>query len=410
MIDDCVETLKEAEEIGLGLRVINKGRLGFAYTSDLSALAVEEVVADAVSISKYTAADENNVLPQAEVDYPDLQIYDREIPDTPLEDKIRLAADTEQIAKGVDSRITIVERAGYEENQFCSLIINSNDLYAYSKGNSSGIYIVLVAEDEKDAQSGFSAMVRKQINQLKPELVGLEAAQRALRSLNARRIKSERLPCILEQGVVASFMGMLAQMVNAEAVQKGKSLFATQRGQLVAQRNFTLIDDGTYEGGIGSFPFDGEGVAARKNSVIKNGLLQEFIYDTYTAKKAGRESTGNGQRGSFRSLPSVGTTNFVIQPGEQSPEELIKEIAKGFYITGVMGMHTANPISGDFSVGASGLMIENGELTYPVRGVTIAGNMLEFLKDIDEIGNDLRFFGARAAPTMRLKSLSISGE
>ena len=410
VVNHQVETLKEAEEMGLGLRVINNGRLGFAYTSDLSTIAVKQAVADAVSISKYTAADKHNTLPPAESYYPDLEIYDNRISRISIEDKMEMACQVEEAAKAVDKRITIIERAGYEENEYSSLIINSNGLYAYSKGNFSGIYILLVAEDEQDAQSGFSVMLKKRINELKPGSVGEEGAKKAIRSLNARTIKSERLPCIMEPYVAVGFMGMMAQMINAEAVQKGKSLLADKKGQKVAAEVFTLIDDGTYKDGIGSFPYDGEGVAARRNLVIENGFLQDFIYDTYTANKAGVQSTGNGQRGSFRGLPSVGTTNFIIQPGSESPAKLISELNKGFYITGVMGMHTANPISGDFSVGASGMMIENGKLSYSVRGVTIAGNMLDFLKDIDTMGNDLRFFGTRAAPTIRLKSLSISGE
>ncbi len=410
VVNGQVETLKEAEEIGMGLRVINRGRLGFAYTSDLSDAAVNEVVDDAISISKYTAADKHNILPPAVSCYPDINTFDNNIPATCLEDKIEMARKVEQVAKSTDKRITIIERAGYEETEYSSLIINSNGLYAYEKGNFSGIYIFLVAEEKADAQNGFSVMLKKRIKELEPELVGEEAARKAIRSFNARTINSDRLPCIMEPYVVAGFMGMLAQMVNAEAVQKGKSLFADKRGQMVASEVFSLVDDGTYENGIGSFPFDGEGVPARKNIVIENGILQGFLYDTYTASKAGVQSTGNGQRGSFRGLPSVGTTNFIIQPGKESPEKLINGLDKGFYITEVMGMHTANPISGDFSVGASGIMIENGQLSYPVRGVTIAGNMIQFFKDIETVGNDLRFYGSKAAPTIRLKSLSIGGE
>lgn len=406
-----VETLKQAEEIGLGVRIINQGRLGFAYTSDLSEEAVLAVVNDAYNISKYTTSDENNRLPEGNISYPEMDfLYDDSFKKTSIEEKIDMARQVEEIAKNHDPRINVIERSAYEDTEFSSLIMNTNGLYAYAKGNFGGTYIFLVAEENGDAQNGFSMMIKRKYQDLDPKMVGVEAATNAVRSLNAKTIGSAKLPCIMEPYIMTRFMGLIAQMVDAEAVQKGKSLFADKKGEQVASPVFNLIDDGIYENGIASFPFDGEGVSCRKNNVIQNGVLQGFLYDTYTAHKAGIASTGNAARGSFRNLPSVGTTNFILAPGKESPSKLMSDIKKGFYITEVMGMHTANPISGDFSVGAAGIMIENGELTYPVRGVTIAGNLIDFLQDIEAVGNDLRFFGAKAAPTVRLKALSIGGE
>lgn len=410
VINGQVETLKEAEEAGLGLRVINNGRLGFVFTSDLSDQAISQVVEDAISISRYTEADPHNCLPQGNFDYPLLEVYDTSIPVTSLEAKIELAREVERIALATDPRVNIVERAGYEDSEFTSVIMNTGGLYASGRGNYCGIYIFLVAEEDGDAQNGFSVMVKKKYSDLDPGFTGREAAQKAIRALNPRGIGSAHLPCVMEPYVAASFLGLLASLVNAEAVQKGKSLFAGKLEQLVASPVINLVDDATRPGGIGTFPFDGEGVPARESVVIKDGVLVSYLYDSYTASKAGVESTGNGQRGSFRGLPLVGTSNFIVQAGSQSPQELYADIEKGLYITEVMGMHTANPISGDFSVGASGIMIENGKLTYPVRGATIAGNLGDFFRDIESLGSDLRFFGGRGAPSIRLKSLSIAGE
>lgn len=411
VIDGQVETLKQAEEIGLGIRIINQGKLGFAYTSDLSEEAVIAVVNDAYNISKYTTSDDNNRLPEGNNQYPVMDfLYDNTFNQTSIEEKIDMARQVEQIAKNYDSRISVIERSGYEDTEFSSLIMNTNGLYAYAKGNFGGTYIFLVAEENGDAQNGFSMMIKRKYRDLNPKMVGIEAASNAVRSLNAKTISSAKLPCIMEPYIMTRFMGLIAQMVDAEAVQKGKSLFADKKGERVASPVFNLIDDGLCENGIASFPFDGEGVSCRKNIVIKDGILQGFLYDTYTAHKAGTTSTGNAARGSFRSLPSVGTTNFILSPGKETPNELLSDIKKGFYITEVMGMHTANPISGDFSVGAAGIMIENGQLTYPVRGVTIAGNLIDFLRDIEAVANDLRFFAGKAAPTVRLKALSIGGE
>lgn len=410
VIDGQVETLKEAEELGLGIRVVKGGQLGFAYSSDLSDLAIREAVDDAVSISHYTAADEHNVLPRGAFSYPRMELYDDDINSASLEEKIELARTVEQAARASDDRIRIIERAGYEDGEFTTLIVNTHGLFASGRANFSGLYIFLVAEEDNDAQNGFGFMTRKKIKDLSPEAVGKEAAGRALRSLNARPVKSARMPCIIEPYVAIKFLGLLAQSANAEAAQKGKSMWKDREGQQVASYKFSLVDDPTYQEGIAAFPFDGEGVPGRRNSLVEDGVLKTLLYDTYTASKAGVQSTGNGKRGSFRSLPSVGTSNFILLGGKNSPDQLRSEIEKGFYVTEVMGMHTANPISGDFSLGASGLMIENGQLTYPVRGVTIAGNMVNFLKDIEDVGNDLRFFGSRAAPTLRLRSLSVAGE
>jgi PmbA protein len=404
-----VETLKEAEQMGLGVRVFNQGRMGFAYSSDLSSEAIEEVVRDAVNISSYTTADEFNCFPEGGLVYPVMQTYDAGIDATTLENKIELAREVERAARAFDKRIELVERAGYEDTVFSSLVMNSRGLYAFGQGSYCGLHISLVAQEAGDAQNGFSVMVKKKIENLIPLMVGEEAAMKAVRSLQGRSISSAQMPCIMEPYVVTRFMNLLSSSVQADAVQKGKSMLAGKVGQIVASPAFTLVDDANYEAGIASFPFDGEGVPAQRNMIIENGELKGFLYDTYSGLKAGRRSSGNGLRGSFRSLPGVGTTNFMLSPGEQSPDSLIADIENGFYVTDVMGMHTANPISGDFSVGAAGIMIEQGRLTYPVRGVTIAGNLLKMLFDIEAVGSDLRFYGGKAAATIRLQSISVGG-
>ncbi len=410
VIDGQVETFKEAEEAGLGLRVINQGRLGFVFTSDLSDEAVKQVVEDAISISHYTEADPHNCLPSGKYEYPVLEVYDLAIPAASLEAKIEIAREVEKVARASDPRIKIIERAGYEDSEFINVIMNTNGVYASGRGNFCGLYVFLVAEEDGDAQNGFSVMVKKKYKDLDSGFTGEEAARNAVRALHARSISSAHLPCVMEPYVSTRFLSLLAQMADAGMVQKGKSLFAGKLEQSVAAPVVNLVDDATWKGGIGSFSFDGEGVPARRNAIIQDGILTDYLYDCYSASKAGVEPSGNGQRGSFRSLPAVGTSNFILQAGSLEPQKLYADIEKGLYVTEVMGMHTANPISGDFSVGAAGIMIENGKLTYPVRGATIAGNLGEFFLDIESLGSDLRFFGGRAAPSIRLKSLSIAGE
>lgn len=408
--DSQVENLKEAEEIGIGIRIINNGRMGFAYSSDLSKQAVEEAVQDAINISGYMPSDPYNHLPQPFSAYNELAIYDPAIASTSMNEKIEMARETERMARAYDPRIKLVERAGYEDTEYLSMVMNTKGLHAMARGNSAALYISLVAQEENDSQNGFSVLTRRNIADLLPEQVGPDAAYRAVRSLQAKSFPSGCLPCIMEPYVVTRFMALLAPSLQGDAVLKGKSRLAGKIGEQVASAAVSIIDDASLPKGIASFPFDGEGVPAQRNSLIENGCLRAFLYDNYSGRKAGHESTGNGQRGSFRNLPSVGTSNFIMSPGSKSPEELIKDIESGLLITEVMGLHTANPISGDFSLGAAGIAIQAGQLTQAVRGITIAGNLHSLLQDIEAIGADLRYYGAKAAPSIRLNSISIAGE
>jgi PmbA protein len=202
---------------------------------------------------------------------------------------------------------------------------------------------------------------------------------------------------------------VLISALAADAVQKGKSLFTGKVGAQVAASTITLIDDGRLEGGIASSPVDAEGVPTSRTILIQDGILKGFLHNTYTAAKDNTMSTGNGMRSTFKSTPEVGPTNIFIHSGTMKESELIQEIKAGFYVTSVMGMHTANPISGDFSVGAAGIWVENGKMTKAIRGVAIAGNMLELLRNIDAAADNLRFFGGQGAPTLRIQGMSISG-
>lgn len=404
-----VETMKQSEETGIGLRVFNAGRIGFAYSSDLSAPALQKLVDDAVNISAYTTADEYNVLPQGDRIYPELEVYDSELSAESLEAKMESAREVERIAQAYDPRIELVEKATYGDGEYSKLIMNSRGIYAFGLGNYCALSTVLVAREDDDRQNGYAFSSQRRYSALDARKVAEEAALKALRSLKARTITSASMPCVLEPYVVARFLSLIAASVQADAVQKGRSMLAGKVGQAVASPVVDLVDDGRFPGGLASSPFDGEGVPTQRNVVVGKGVLQGFLYDTYTGLKAKRQSSGNARRSSFRVLPAVGVSNFMLGPGEKSPAELRAPIARGLYITEVMGMHTANLISGDFSVGAAGIMIDDGQLTHAVRGVTIAGNLLQMLQDIDAVGNDVTFFGSLAAPSLRLTKLCIGG-
>lgn len=404
-----VETLKLAEDRGLGLRVFRQGRVGFAYTSDLSEAAVNEIILQALANSDKTSPDEFNILPAPGGQYAGLDLYDRQIEEVPVEEKIEIAKAIEKIARGHDPRVTITERSSYFDTWYQILLANSHGISAGYQGAYCGCYADVVAEENGDTQTGFAVKMTLRFKDLEPSGVGLEAAQKAVRKLGAKSINTQKAVIVFDPYIATSFLGVIAPALSAEALQKGKSLFAGKAGQGVASEKVTIIDDGSMPGGIASSPFDGEGVPTSRTVLVEKGKLRGYLHNTYTAAKDGVGSTGNGTRGSFKSTPEVGTTNFYVEPGQTAPEDLITDIGRGLYITDVMGMHTANPISGDFSVGAAGILIENGRLTIPVRGVAIAGNILDLLNEVEEVGSDLTFFGGKGAPTLRISRMVISG-
>lgn len=404
-----VETLKLAEERGLGLRVLVGGKVGFAFTSNLGPESIEQAARQALANAANTAPDENRNLPGPFPRYPNLDIFDPHITSTPVEEKINLAKAMEEEARSYSPKVKIIESSSYQDGEIEVAIYNSLGISASYRGTYCGVYISLVAEEGEDGQTGFALDFNLRYGKLDPRAVGRKAAERAVRMLGAKPVRTQQVPVILDPYVVTGFLGLLGPSLTGEAVQKGRSLFAGKVGKRVASDKVNIVDDGTLPSGLASSPFDDEGYPTSRTILVKEGILQGFLHNTYTASKEGVSSTGNGTRSSYRSIPEVGITNFFIEPGNVNPEELIKDVKNGFYVTEVMGLHTANPISGDFSLGAAGLWVENGTFTRPVRGVALAGNLVELLKNIEEVGNDLQFFGSKGAPTIKISKMSVSG-
>lgn len=405
-----VETMKLAEERGLGLRVVRDGRTGFSFSTDLSPQGIDDVSRQALANCEKTAEDSHNTLPSPGWAYPALDIYDPAIREATVEQKIDMARHMEESARAYDPRVKIIESSAYQDGESLVTVVNSLGLSAVFKGSYCGIYLALAAGEGDNSQTGFAMDFSLKLNSLKPADIGREAARRAVRMLGARPVTTRKASIVLEPYVATGFLGIISSALTADAVQKGRSLFAAKVGAKVAADTVTIIDDGTLAGGIGSAPFDGEGVPTARTVLIDKGVLKQYLYNTYTAAKDGVDSTGNGVRGSFKGTPEVGVTNFFIEAGQTPVEELIKGVASGLYVTEVMGMHTANPISGDFSVGVSGLLIENGAITKPVRGMAMGGNIIELFNSVDMVGNDLQFFGSKGSPTIRIAEMIISGQ
>jgi PmbA protein len=248
---------------------------------------------------------------------------------------------------------------------------------------------------------------------LDAEAIGGEAAERALALVGARQPASRRCPVVLDAFVAASFIGFIGAMLSAEAVQRGRSLFAGREGEVVADPVLAVADDGIDPDGPASAPFDGEGSPARRTALLQGGRLLTFLFDARTARKAGRASTGNASRGSYRSPPSVGTTNLIVEPGNEDLDGLVRLAGEGLYVTDVAGLHSGvNPVSGTFSVGASGRLIENGALGTPVRELTIASDLVSMLKAVRAVGSEARwvpFGGSVKAPPLLVGEMAVSG-
>lgn len=408
--DQTVETLKFANDSGIGLRVISgDGRMGFAFATGVDSDVIGGVAGQAVANSRATHADRHNALPAPPADLPALNLLDPAIAAAPVETKIALAKAVERAARGSDRRVRRTERCVYEDAEYGVALANSVGLAVAYRSGYCGLYGVVLAEEDGDVQTGMALRYARDLAALDPDAVGGEAARDAASLLGAKSIGTARAALVLSPYVASSFFSVLIPALSADAVQKGRSLFAGKVGEQVASPLITLVDDGRLGGGIASAPVDGEGVATRRTELICGGVLGGYLHNAYTAARAGAASTGNGVRRSFKGLPEVGPTNTFIAAGATPRDAIIGGVRQGLYVTGVLGMHTANPITGDFSVGATGVWIENGEFTRAVRGVAIAGNILDILRDIDAVGDDLRFFGPQGAPTLRVEAVTISG-
>ncbi len=404
-----VETLKLTEERGLGMRVLLGDRMGFAFTTDLTPGGVEEVAGRAYQNAAAATPDQYRTIPRPAERYPEVDVFDPAIRAATVEEKTALAMQMEQVARDYDPRIKIIESAVYQDGEAEVFLYNTHGMQLSYRSAACVLYLALVAGQEDDHQTGFAIDYVLRYKDLNPEKVGREAARKAVSMLGARPVSTMTVPVVLDPYVATSFLGLLAPSLSADAVQKNRSLLAERLGQAVAAAHVQIIDDGSLPGGIASAPFDGEGVPTRRTVLVDGGVLKAFLHNAYTAAREGVQSTGNGVRHSYKATPEVGHTNLFIAAGNTAPEAMIKDISRGLYITEVLGMHTANPISGDFSVGATGLLIENGQLTRPVRGVTLAGNIIDVLQKISGIGHDLTFYGSKGSPTLLVAALTVGG-
>jgi PmbA protein len=407
-----VESLTDAAGNGIGIRSFEDGRWGYAYGTDLSDAGLKALAEAAAGAAAVADPDEFAGLPDefgaAEVGplaSPLLEQWD-------TARKVELALEVERVARAREG-VSQVEEALYADGAQRVALANSRGFSAAYESTIAYAWASAFAGEGSDLMTGLGVGMARDPAGLDPEAIGDEAAQRALELVGARQVEGRRCPVVLDTFVAASFAGFIGGMLSADAVQRGRSLFADREGDEVAGAEFVLVDDGVHPEGPSTAPFDGEGSARRRTPLIEEGRLLTFLFDVRTARKGGRQTTGNAGRGSYRSPPSVSTTNLVVEAGDASLEELVRRAGDGLYVSSVAGLHSGvNPVSGTFSVGATGRLIENGELGRPVREMTIASDLVSMLKSVEAVGGPGRWvpFGGsvRSAPVL-IREMQVSG-
>jgi len=408
-----VETLKEAGSKAIGVRVFYGKRAASTYSSDFSPEGLERMLESALDLAKITSEDPFAGIPEASQLGSlagNLDLYSADVYSLPGEERISYARRTEKAALDFDPRIKNSDGGSFDAATGHKILANSHGFVGEYQRSYCSIAAVPIAQAENGAmQRDYWYSVARSLSRLEsPEHVGKVAAERTIRRLGARKVKTAHVPIVLDPLVAVSMLDHIFEGVNGDSVYRGASFLAGRLGHKIAADHINVIDDGTMPGGFGTSPFDGEGIPTRRTVVIENGVLKSYLLNTYTAKKLGLQTTGNASRG-LAGTPGIGPGNYFLQPGTKTPQQIISEIKEGLYVTEFLG-HGANLVTGDYSRGASGLWISGGELAYPVEEITVAGNLKEIFFNISEIGNDLEFRGAMACPTIRIEGLTVGGE
>ncbi len=408
-----VETLKESGSRGIGVRVFFGQRAASTHSSDLSPAGIKELVDSALVLAKVTSEDPFSGIPepsQLGKLEGDLNLYYDDVYSLSTADRIDYARRAEKAALDADPRITNSEGGTFDAAIGYKVLANSHGFIGDYQRSYCSVSAVPIAQIEGSAmQRDYWYSVANSLKKLEAaEKVGQIAAQRTLRRLGARKVKTGKVPIVFEHTVAGALVGHIFEAVNGDSIYRGASFLTGKLNEKIAGDNIYVVDDGTMLGGFGTSPFDSEGVPSRKTVVVENGVLKSYLLNTYTAKKLGLQTTGNASRG-LAGTPGIGPGNFFLRPGTKSAQEIIGDIKEGLFVTEFLGFGV-NLVTGDFSRGASGMWIQNGELTFPVEEITVAGNLKDMFFNISEIGNDLEFRGSIASPTLRIDGMTVAGE
>lgn len=406
-----VETVAHAREQRLALRVFVGKATASASTSDLSRQSVDRLVDEAVALARLTAPDRLAGLPdpgEYASTVPDLDLADPDGHRLSPEEKIKVAQRAEAAALDTDPRITNSEGAEFFEREARYAYAASQGFFGSYRTSSFSLTVSPVASSNGEMQrDSWYTIARRRERLEPPEEVGRIAARRALRRLGARKVRTAEVPVIFDPETAASLVRTVAGAASGPGLYRGTSFLLKRLGARIAAPQVAIVDDGTIPGAVGSRPFDGEGLPVRKAILVNRGTLESYLLDTYSGRKLGLPSTHHAARDGGG--VGVSTTNLYLAAGDTPPEELIRSVKSGLYVTELIGFGV-NMVTGDYSRGAVGQWIENGELAYPVEEVTVAGNLLTMFQALDGVGNDLILRDRTSAPTVRVARMVVAGQ
>lgn len=408
-----VEKLSRAGSKGMGVRVLQAGRMGYAFTSDFAPESIDQTTDMAIALAAVADADEHRILPDPQpVPDEDLQIHDPAVESTSVEAKIALAKQIEQAALDADPRVAMTNRANYFDTVAHVYLANTKGFSGEYTKTFAGGFVMAIAVDGDERATAMGVRVGTRLAELDAAAVGHEAGERAARLLGGKPVPTQEATVVYSPIAASMLLSALARALTAEAMQRNRSFLQGKMGQDVGSDVLTILDNGRLPGGMATRPFDDEGMPTSATRLIDEGVLQAVLHDSYTAHRDGSANTGNAGRGSHRQIPTLSPSNIYIQPGPQTPDEIIAGVSRGLYVVNVMNTAAINPTSGDYSVSAQGFWIEDGAMKQPVNNVTIALPLDQWLQNVKAVGNDLVFLpfgGAVGAPTLRVDGIMIGG-
>ena len=410
-----VDKYSIAESGGLSLRGVSNNKMGYSYTEKLDDTSIDMLINEAYENASFIESTEDEEIFAGAKEYKEVNIYSEKLSQTSMEKKIDLTKELEKIALGLDNRVTAVQGCGYEEFEEAITIVNTKGINLNHKTNGAAIYIQVIVKEGEDTKTAMAFRTFKDLENVDIKEIAKEAVDEALSLLGASPMKTGEYPMIIKNTVFGNILAFCSSVFSAEYVDKGLSLLKDKIGENVASEIFTLVDNPFLDEGFASLGFDGEGMSTSKKNVIDNGELTTYLHSLKTAKKFNVTPTANSTRSSYKSPLSIAPSNFYVEPGKNSLEDIISTIDNGIYIIDVAGLHSGlNPVSGDFSLSASGYEIIDGKIHRPINQITIAGNFYKLLKDIELIGDDLVFgFPAGSyfgSPSIKISSISVAGE
>jgi PmbA protein len=407
-----IEKLEQNISKGLGLRIIKNGATALTYTTDFTDKSVKQLVSDTLDIVKVSNADQfNGLAPKEHLGAYDgrLALFDESLARMTPERKLEMAREMEAAGMSYDKRITNTEGSNWYDATRRFTLANSDGFTGQYQTTVASLSISLLAEQAGVKQTDYWYSFNRFVNKLaSPKEIGQEAARRTVAKLGGRKPKSQKVPVVVDPLMARSFVSMLFGAASGRSIYRKSSFLVDKLGQEIASPLVTVVDEATMADGPASRPFDAEGVRSSQLTLVDKGVLKAYVCDAYAARRLNTKPTGHASR-SYQSMPGVGSTNLYLKAGTTDPKEMVRGVKNGLYLTAMFGQGV-NYVTGDISRGAAGFWIENGEITYPVQEMTIAGNALPMLKNISAVGNDLSFrFGGTAAPTILISEVTVGG-